>query len=236
MVSAGHPADSGAALGFPIGVSAAADDPARAALRVSVVSSIGMGASPLLFEVLDALDGLDADADVAFVLTTNRVEDLEIALAQRPGRVDLAAEIPLPDGDGRRALLYLYGGHLFGSEAISAAAARAEGTTASFTKELVRRAVLAAALADEPPSDDHLGAALDELLSDAHALTRSLLGVGPAGGPDGGPGGWPGAGGPDGLGPGEGFPGAQQLRRPARAMRGPGLHAYGPTSGAIHPG
>jgi hypothetical protein len=34
----------GAALGFPVGVSAAADGPARAALRVSVVSSIGMGA------------------------------------------------------------------------------------------------------------------------------------------------------------------------------------------------
>jgi hypothetical protein len=140
--------------------------------------SFGMGASPLLFEVLDALDGLDADADVAFVLTTNRVADLEIALSQRPGRVDLAAEIPLPGADGRRELLRLYGGHLFGAEAISAAAARAEGTTASFAKELVRRAVLAAALADEPPSDDHLGVALDELLSDTHRLTRSLLGVG----------------------------------------------------------
>jgi MFS family permease len=31
----------GAALGFPVGMSAAADDPARAAARVSVVSSIG---------------------------------------------------------------------------------------------------------------------------------------------------------------------------------------------------
>jgi cyanate permease len=31
----------GAALGFPVGMSAAADDPARAAVRVSVVSSIG---------------------------------------------------------------------------------------------------------------------------------------------------------------------------------------------------
>ena len=64
--------------------------------------SFSMGASPLLFEVLDALDGLDADADVAFVLTTNRVEDLEVALSQRPGRVDLAVEIPLPD-TGRSA-------------------------------------------------------------------------------------------------------------------------------------
>ncbi len=47
--------------------------------------SLTMGPQPLLFEVLDALDGLDADADVAFLLTTNRVEDLEVALAQRPG-------------------------------------------------------------------------------------------------------------------------------------------------------
>jgi len=175
-----------------------------------------MGASPLLFEVLDALDGLDADADVAFVLTTNRVEDLEVALAQRPGRVDLAAEIPLPDGDGRLELLRLYGGHLFSAEAMSAAAARSEGTTASFTKELVRRAVLAAAIADEPPSDDHLGIALDELLSDGERLTRSLLGVDPAGGDDAEPGPAP-------------FPAAGRPRRG-------GFHAYAPGSGAVYRG
>ncbi|MDQ6753891.1 MAG: ATP-binding protein [Actinomycetota bacterium] len=58
--------------------------------------SFGHGPQPLLFEVLDAMDGLDDDADVAFVLTTNRVDLLERALAQRPGRVDLAVEIPLP--------------------------------------------------------------------------------------------------------------------------------------------
>jgi hypothetical protein len=181
--------------------------------------SFSMGASPLLFEVLDALDGLDADADVAFILTTNRVEDLEVALSQRPGRVDLAAEIPLPDAEGRRELLRLYGGHLFGSEAISAAAARAEGTTASFAKELVRRAVLAAALSDEPPSDEHLGLALDELMSDAQRLTRSLLGVGSR--------------------PDEGLDGAEpgmpsgRLPRPARSVA-----VFGPSSdgGMTQPG
>ena len=93
---------------------------------------------------------------------------------RRPRRRDPAAR---PRTAGCE-LLRLYGGHLFGAEAMSAAAARAEGTTASFAKELVRRAVLAAALADEPPADDHLGIALDELLSDAQRLTRSLLGVG----------------------------------------------------------
>ena len=34
----------GAALGFPVGMSAAGEDPARAARRVSVVSTIGYGA------------------------------------------------------------------------------------------------------------------------------------------------------------------------------------------------
>jgi hypothetical protein len=174
--------------------------------------SFGMGSSPLLFEVLDALDGLDSDADVAFILTTNRVEDLEVALAQRPGRVDLAAEIPLPDLEGRLALLHLYGGGLFGAEALSAAAARTEGTTASFAKELVRRAVLAAAVADEPPADDHLGLAVDELLSDSERLTRSLLGVGAANGP------W-GPGAPEGgwTGEADGIPvGPGPLTRPPR--------------------
>jgi hypothetical protein len=175
--------------------------------------SFMVGASPLLFGVLDALDGLDADADVAFVLTTNRLEDLEVALAQRPGRVDLAAEIPLPDTDGRLALLGLYGGHLFGAEALSAAAARTEGTTASFAKELVRRAVLAAALVAEPPADDHLGTALDELLSDSEHLTRSLLGVAGSGGADG-----------DAQPGGDGIPRAPVMRprgRPFPGLPGP---------------
>jgi len=47
-----------------------------------------------LFSLLDAMDGVGADADVTFVLTTNRADILETALADRPGRVDLAVEIP----------------------------------------------------------------------------------------------------------------------------------------------
>jgi ATP-dependent 26S proteasome regulatory subunit len=71
--------------------------------------SFGHGPQPLLFEVLDAMDGLDNDADVAFVLTTNRPDMLERALAQRPGRVDLAVEIPLPAHAEHVRLLELYG-------------------------------------------------------------------------------------------------------------------------------
>lgn len=46
--------------------------------------SFGHGPQPLLFEVLDAMDGLASDADVAFVLTTNRVDMLEQAWPNAP--------------------------------------------------------------------------------------------------------------------------------------------------------
>lgn len=134
---------------------------------------------PLLFEVLDALDGLDTDADVAFVMTTNRVQVLERALATRPGRVDLGVEIALPDAAARRRLFRRYAGDLpFSAAALDGAADRAEDTTGSFAKELMRRAVLAAALRGEGelPDDDDLSAALGDLLSSGAALTRLLLG------------------------------------------------------------
>ena len=139
--------------------------------------SFGHGPQPLLFEVLDAMDGLDNDADVAFVLTTNRPDMLERALAQRPGRVDLAVEIPLPAYAERVRLLELYGRLVaFSPAALNVAAERTEGTTASFARELVRRAVVAAALEDTPVSDSHLTAAVEDLMADAETLTRSLLG------------------------------------------------------------
>ncbi len=68
----------GASLGFPVGMSAAADDPRRAALRLSVVSTIGYGAflcgPPLLgflgdhFGVLHALISVGAVSVLAVVV------------------------------------------------------------------------------------------------------------------------------------------------------------------------
>jgi AAA+ superfamily predicted ATPase len=136
------------------------------------------GPQPLLFAVLDALDGLDGDADVTFLMTTNRVDVLERALAQRPGRVDLAVDVPRPGPDERARLFALYARGLpLGPPAVAAAAERAEGTTASFAKELFRRTVLDAAIAGHPVTDADLDAALDAMLDGAAELTRSLLGM-----------------------------------------------------------
>ena len=136
------------------------------------------GPQPLLFEVMDAMDGLDGDADVTFLLTTNRVEEMEHALTQRPGRVDLAAEIPLPDKPGRVALLHLYAPRgVFSPDVIESTAARREGTTASLAKELVRRAVLLATVDGVELVDEHLAKATDQMLSDSEELSRVLLGA-----------------------------------------------------------
>ncbi|OXM70562.1 AAA family ATPase [Amycolatopsis vastitatis] len=142
--------------------------------------SHGPDAHPLLFTLLDAMDGVGGDADVTFLLTTNRTEALEKALADRPGRVDLAVEIPLPDAVGREALLRLYARGLTLTADLAPIVEATEGMTASFVKELLRRASLLALSArpdeDVAVGDEELAAALREMQEARSALTRSLLG------------------------------------------------------------
>jgi ATP-dependent 26S proteasome regulatory subunit len=139
------------------------------------------GHHPLLFQLLNEMDGLAEDADVVFLLTTNRADVLEPALAARPGRVDQAVPLDLPDADARRRLIELYRGALLLDDSrLESVIARTDGVTASFLKELLRRAALIAA--DESHSDqlavsaDHIDTALEELLQTRNAMTRVLLG------------------------------------------------------------
>jgi DNA polymerase III delta prime subunit len=140
--------------------------------------------NPVLYEILNVMDGIEEDADVAFLLTTNRADLLEPALAARPGRVDLAVEIALPDDAARRRLVELYGRGLdLRIDDIDSVVDRTRGVTASFVKELMRKsAVLSAVESDEGSegaltvTDRDVHAALDELLAEESALTRVLLG------------------------------------------------------------
>jgi hypothetical protein len=137
------------------------------------------GQNPLLFTLLDAMDGVGADADVTFVLTTNRADILEHALADRPGRVDLAIEIPRPDAACREQLLRLYTRAVALDGDPSVIVAATEGVTASYIKELVRRGVLAALRAgDRPPvmRQPHFDEVLAQMNAEHQSLTRSLLG------------------------------------------------------------
>jgi hypothetical protein len=139
----------------------------------------GVCARPLLFELLNQMDGLGEDCDVLFILTTNRPEILEPALAARPGRVDQAIEFPLPDEPARRRLLQLYSRGLnLGTIDWNNVVRRTRGASAAFIKEMMRRAALFAA--DKGPrmlvTDHELDEALHELTIRGGGLTRSLLG------------------------------------------------------------
>jgi hypothetical protein len=139
-------------------------------------------ANALLFELLNQMDGLANDADILFLLTTNRPDVLEPALASRPGRVDQAIEIPPPDADCRRRLFELYGcGMDVQIENWDRLVNRTDGVSGAFIRELLRKAAVYAA---EENGDDelvvrdrHLEEALAELLVAGGALTQSLLGA-----------------------------------------------------------
>lgn len=135
--------------------------------------------NPLLFELLNELDGIGDDADVLTLMTTNRADLLEPALAARPGRVDLAVELPAPGADEQRRLLALY------SASVDTAVVdwdtvidRILGTPASFVRELIRTAALLAVGQGAPAvTDDVLDAAITELL-DSGPVTPRLHGIG----------------------------------------------------------
>jgi ATP-dependent 26S proteasome regulatory subunit len=142
------------------------------------------GGTPVLFTLLNEMDGLDEDADVVLMLTTNRADLLEPALASRPGRVDQAVHIELPDRESRRRLIELYRGKLdIDLSRVETTLDRTDGVTASFLKELLRRAAVVAAELDNRPVDsrlqvsaDDLDTALDDLLDTRNQMTRSVLG------------------------------------------------------------
>jgi hypothetical protein len=133
----------------------------------------------MLNKLLNEMDGLKQDADILFVLTTNRPEDLEGALAGRPDRVDQAIEVPLPDETGRGKLVRLYGKGLPLEEAVVVEAARrSEGTSCAFIKELMRRLAQASLARDGGnsviPAD--IDEALDDMLFSGGRLNAQLLG------------------------------------------------------------
>ncbi|MCI0377155.1 MAG: AAA family ATPase [Gemmataceae bacterium] len=135
--------------------------------------------NPILFELLNEMDGLSEDADIIFLLTTNRPDLLEPALASRPGRIDQAIEVPLPDTYGRKRLFQLYGQGLnLRLDNLDSFIKRTKGASGAFIRELMRKAALFAA--DDGPElvveERHMEDALHELVVHGKELTKSLLG------------------------------------------------------------
>lgn len=134
----------------------------------------------LLNQLLNEMDGLREDAEILFILTTNRPETLEAALASRPGRIDQAIEFPLPDEEGRRKLALLYAkGFAVPAEVMDTIVRRTERASAAFIKELMRRSAQYCLAREETPSLalQDVESAIDELLVSGGKLNASLLGI-----------------------------------------------------------
>jgi AAA+ superfamily predicted ATPase len=120
----------------------------------------------LLFEMLNQMDGIAEDADILFLLTTNRPEILEPAISSRPGRIDQAIMVPLPDRSCRLRLFDLYAQNLpHAIKDTNKLIARTEGASGALIREMFRKATLLA-LEEGPDvsvSDKHLERALDAL-------------------------------------------------------------------------
>ena len=125
------------------------------------------------------MDGLRERAEVFFILTTNRPETLEPALASRPGRIDQAIEFPFPDERLRRRLVALDARSLeLSPELMDDLARRTDGASPAFIKEFLRR------IAQHHLDSDGQGtvtrataeAALHEMLFSGGALNTRLLG------------------------------------------------------------
>jgi cell division protease FtsH len=134
----------------------------------------------LLNKLLNEMDGLKEQADILFILTTNRPESLEGALTSRPGRIDQAIEFPLPDEEGREKLIRLYSqGVELSEETIQAIVKRTERVSPAFIKELMRRSLQfhlernGSGYLDLPDIEN----ALEEMLFSGGSLNLKLLGA-----------------------------------------------------------
>ncbi len=140
-----------------------------------------------LHELLDELDGLAPESRTVIVMTSNRPDVLEPALASRPGRVSQAIEVNLPDAANRLRILELFTAKTNADDVdFDSWVQCTDGASPAFLEELVRRAILFAAEAQtqEPGSNpskikltnEHLSSAINEILSSGGVLTQKLLG------------------------------------------------------------
>lgn len=138
------------------------------------------GPGALLNTLLNEMDGLAPEARVLFLLTTNRPEVLEPALAARPGRIDQVIEIDLPGEPERRLLVRRYAGALSLDDSVVAEAARRIGRVSpAFIKELMRRAaqVMLERGAREALEARDIDRALGDMLGAGGRLGARMLGA-----------------------------------------------------------
>lgn len=124
-----------------------------------------------LSDFLNTLDGVVSSSSslVLTLATTNDIRAIDEA-ARRPGRIDHAIEVPLPDSSLRLKILSSYIeridsalGTSISPDTLSSVATGADGASGAVLKEIIKRAVLIASSSSKPLSDQVLLEALREV-------------------------------------------------------------------------
>ena len=133
-----------------------------------------------LNQILCELDGFDAKADdselVILLAATNRPEILDAALV-RPGRLDRCVTVPLPDEDGREAILRVHGAtiRLDAAADLRAVARAATGFSGADLANAVNEAALLAVRTGAPSvGTAHLKRAVAKGKDGKAALRRNV--------------------------------------------------------------
>jgi hypothetical protein len=140
-----------------------------------------------LQELMNELDGMLPSTQAIVLMTTNRPDVLEPALASRPGRISQAIYFPLPEADMREKLLGLFTRKLDASQVdMPRWIQRTQGASPAFIEELVKKSIVFASMRSPQKSspvsisDNDLDAAIHELVVLGGTLTSNILGF-PAG-------------------------------------------------------
>ncbi|MCU0390920.1 MAG: ATP-binding protein [Thermoflexibacter sp.] len=137
-----------------------------------------------LGELMDQLDGFNADDNVVFILTTNSLERMERAIKDRPGRINQIVYFDVPNRALRMKYLKNY---LHSYDAthldIGVLADKIEGVSQAFIKDLVFRAVQVALESVNYLANGHLllkmehfDTALQEIIKYNNQASYSILG------------------------------------------------------------
>lgn len=103
----------------------------------------------VLGELMNQLDGLVENEFVIVVATTNKPEEIEDALRNRPGRFDRVVDIPLPDLACRETMFEVFLSKINVAtknltKLIKVLAEKTDGYTGAHVKELVNSAIISA--------------------------------------------------------------------------------------------
>ncbi len=142
-----------------------------------------------LANLLDELDGFQANDRMVCILTTNAIERVESAIKDRPGRVGQCVHFGFPDEELRLRYLKRQSARFaHGDGVLEKVAGQTEGATQAFLTELVTRAAqIALELQESQESRSENGSspvlsheafetARKEMLMGANASARGILG------------------------------------------------------------